>query len=203
MLKPFSATSDPSEKKPVKKLFDRPVNEQNSATRKTRAKTRAPGSEKLSELDGLISEQKSLSVYGLAMLVIILLILWTGVLTVEQVQDYHHQYTELQKLKREQRKLEIEHQRLLIEQQTFSATPQIAKRAVAELNMYYPQLSDRMILQSNPPANSVPVTEIVPDDVNTKVSTKTSVAVPKPAPIKNNDTQAVTNAPVVKSEAAQ
>lgn len=100
-------------------------------------------------VDGILGEHKSPNVYGLAMLVLILMMLWTGVLVIEQVQNYHAKFSELQKLKREHRKLEIEHQRLLIEQQTFSATPQIAKRAVAELNMYYPQLSDRMIIQSN------------------------------------------------------
>lgn len=141
-------------KKPApKKLFDRPANTPTAPKVPKQSKSHKASQDKLTGIDGLMDEQKSMSVYGLAMLVLILLILWTGVLTVKQVQDYHAQYSDLQKLKREHRKLEIEHQRLLIEQQTFSATPQIAKRAVAELNMYYPQLSDRLILQANPTSN--------------------------------------------------
>ena len=38
---------------------------------------------------------------------------------------------------------------MLIEQQTFSATPQVTNRAVTELNMFYPNLSDRMIIHDN------------------------------------------------------
>ena len=46
---------------------------------------------------------------------------------------------------------EVRHQRLLIEQQTFSATPQIASRAVAELGMYSPTLKDKLIIQPAAP----------------------------------------------------
>lgn len=38
---------------------------------------------------------------------------------------------------------------MLIEQQTFSATPQVTNRAVSELNMFYPNVSDRMIINNN------------------------------------------------------
>lgn len=97
----------------------------------------------------MATEYKGVSIYAMAMAILIALILWTGIATVQQVQAYHQQYGNLQQLKKDYRKLQIENQRLLIEQQTFSATPQIASRAVAELNMFYPQLSDRMIIQAD------------------------------------------------------
>ena len=79
----------------------------------------------------------------------IIAILGTGVQTVEQVQQYHQEYGQLQQLKKDFRALQIEHQQMLIEQQAFSATPQVTNRAVTELNMFYPNVSDRMIINNN------------------------------------------------------
>lgn len=180
-----------------KKLFDRPANTA-PAPKKTTPKNNP---QKTADLDGLISENKSLSVYGLAMLVLIIMMLWTGVLIVEQVQDYHAQYGELQKLKREHRKLEIEHQRLLIEQQTFSATPQIAKRAVSELNMYYPQLSDRMILQSNP-SNASPSFTAAAEMATQNAVSQTS-ALPPPSQSKISSQNKISNSAVPKPDTSQ
>jgi len=64
-------------------------------------------------------------------------------------------------MKKQERKLQIEHQRLLIEQQTFSATPQIASRAVAELGMYSPTLKDKLIIQ---PGVATALAPVVSDD---------------------------------------
>lgn len=97
----------------------------------------------------LETEYRGISLYAVAMMLLIIAILWTGVSVVEQIQTYHQQYGELQKLKKQFRQLQIEHQRMLIEQQTFSATPQVTHRAVTELNMFYPNLSDRMIIHDN------------------------------------------------------
>lgn len=91
---------------------------------------------------------QSQSVYLVGMVLLIMLILWTAVATVEQVQSYHNEYSQLQVLKREFRQLQIERQKMLIEQQTFSATPQVTNRAVSELNMFYPNISDRLIINS-------------------------------------------------------
>ena len=74
-------------------------------------------------------------------------IVWSGIKTAEGVQQYHQDYKTLQDMKKQERKLQVEHQRLLIEQQTFSATPQIASRAVAELGMFSPTLKDKLIIQ--------------------------------------------------------
>lgn len=97
----------------------------------------------------LDAEYRGISLYAVAMLLLVIAILWTGVSVVEQIQTYHQQYGELQKLKKQFRQLQMEHQRMLIEQQTFSATPQVTNRAVTELNMFYPNLSDRMIIHDN------------------------------------------------------
>ena len=74
-------------------------------------------------------------------------IVWSGIKTAEGVQQYHQDYKTLQDMKKQERKLQVEHQRLLIEQQTFSATPQIASRAVSELGMFSPTLKDKLIIQ--------------------------------------------------------
>lgn len=87
------------------------------------------------------------SIYVVVLLLLAVMIVWSGIKTAENVQQYHQDYKTLQDMKKQQRKLQIEHQRLLIEQQTFSATPQIASRAVAELGMFSPTLKDKLIIQ--------------------------------------------------------
>lgn len=91
------------------------------------------------------------SIYVVVLLLLAAAIVWSGIKTVEEVQQYHQDYKTLQDMTKQERKLQIEHQRLLIEQQTFSATPQIASRAVAELGMYSPTLKDKLIIQPGAP----------------------------------------------------
>lgn len=111
----------------------------------------------------LDADYHGVRLYTVAMLVLVVAILWTGISVVEQVQTYQERYTELSQLKKDYRQLQIEHQRMLIEQQTFSATPQIVNRAVTQLHMFYPDLSNRLIIrvvptQSNAlPPNALPV----------------------------------------------
>lgn len=95
------------------------------------------------------------SIYMVLMLLLAAGIVWSGIRTAEGVQQYHQDYRALQDMKKQQRKLQIEHQRLLIEQQTFSATPQIASRAVSELSMYSPTLKDKLIIQLGAPAVAI------------------------------------------------
>ena len=91
------------------------------------------------------------SIYVVVLLLLAGAIVWSGIKTAEDVQQYHQDYKTLQDMKKQERKLQVEHQRLLIEQQTFSATPQIASRAVAELGMYTPTLKDKLIIQPAAP----------------------------------------------------
>ena len=95
----------------------------------------------------LTKRYRGVSVYGAVMILLAIGIIWTAILTAEQVQQYHEDYMALQKMKVEHRNLQIENQRLVIEQQTFSATPQIASRAVTQLGMYSPTTKDKLILQ--------------------------------------------------------
>ena len=92
------------------------------------------------------------SIYVVLLLLLAAAIIWSGIKTAENVQQYHQDYKTLQDMTKQERKLQIEHQRLLIEQQTFSATPQIASRAVGELGMYSPTIKDKLIIQ---PAASI------------------------------------------------
>lgn len=97
------------------------------------------------------------SIYVVVLLLLAAAIVWSGIKTAEEVQQYHQDYKTLQDMKKQERKLQVEHQRLLIEQQTFSATPQIASRAVAELGMYSPTLKDKLIIQPGVATALVPV----------------------------------------------
>ena len=92
------------------------------------------------------------SIYVVLLLLLAAAIIWSGIKTAENVQQYHQDYKTLQDMTKQERKIQIEHQRLLIEQQTFSATPQIASRAVGELGMYSPTIKDKLIIQ---PAASI------------------------------------------------
>ncbi|OBX78227.1 cell division protein FtsL [Faucicola atlantae] len=100
--------------------------------------------------DLLDADYHGVRLYSVAMLVLVAAILWTGLSVVEQVQTYQQRYTELSELKQDFRQMQVERQRMLIEQQTFSATPQIVNRAVTQLHMFYPELSNRLIIRATP-----------------------------------------------------
>ncbi|MDN6275378.1 cell division protein FtsL [Psychrobacter sp.] len=104
----------------------------------------------------LVSRFNVIYLYVGLLLLIAAAIVWSGIKTAEGVQQYHLDYKTLQDMKQQERNLQIEHQRLLVEQQTFSATPQIASRAVAELGMYSPTLKDKLIIQPGAPTALVP-----------------------------------------------
>ena len=97
--------------------------------------------------DILSKRYGGISVYFVVMVLMAIAIISTAIRTAEQIQTYHQDYSVLQDMKRKQRKLQVEYQRLLIEQQTFSATPQIANRAVTELGMFSPSTQDKLIIQ--------------------------------------------------------
>lgn len=113
-----------------------------------------------------------INIYVVVLLLLAAAIVWSGIKTAEGVQQYHQDYKTLQDMKKQQRKLQVEHQRLLIEQQTFSATPQIASRAVAELGMYSPTLKDKLIIQPGAPviAGDTIVASADTDNSNTDVA---------------------------------
>lgn len=125
------------------------------------------------------------SIYVAILLLLAAAIIWSGIKTAEGVQQYHQDYKTLQDMKKQQRKLQVEHQRLLIEQQTFSATPQIASRAVAELGMYSPTLKDKLIIQPGAPTALAPaasseadITANVSDVMQEVASTDLSIDAP-------------------------
>lgn len=116
------------------------------------------------------------SIYVAILLLLAAAIIWSGIKTAEGVQQYHQDYKTLQDMKKQERKLQVEHQRLLIEQQTFSATPQIASRAVAELGMFSPTLKDKLIIQ---PGAAVAVVPIVESDGADENKAETEVIEPR------------------------
>lgn len=87
-----------------------------------------------------------IGVCRLILVVLIIAIIWTGVSISVQTQARHEAYRNLQTLKKELTQMQVEEQRLLIEQQTFSATPQVARRAVSELGMFFPTGDNRRVI---------------------------------------------------------
>lgn len=101
-----------------------------------------------SDLADLLSHRyRGVSIYLVAMIALVIGIIGTGINIAEQTMQYRQDYQTLKNKEKTLSQLQIEHQRLLIEQQTFSATPQIAARAVAQLRMYSPKLSEKLIVQ--------------------------------------------------------
>ncbi len=78
--------------------------------------------------------------------ILVLLIFWTAVSIVEQTNERHQVHIQIRKLDLELDDLRTEEQRLMIEQQTFSATPQVASRAVSELGMFFPTGENRRVI---------------------------------------------------------
>ncbi|MFA9486492.1 cell division protein FtsL [Moraxella haemolytica] len=89
--------------------------------------------------------------YRLFLGVLLVAIMWTGVSISAQTQEHHATYRYLKQLKSELTAMQVEEQRLLIEQQTFSATPQVASRAVSELGMFFPTGDHRRVIAPNRP----------------------------------------------------
>ena len=119
------------------------------------------------------------SIYVAILLLLAAAIIWSGIKTAEGVQQYHQDYKTLQDMKKQERKLQVEHQRLLIEQQTFSATPQIASRAVAELGMFSPTLKDKLIIQPGAAVAVAATTPVVESDGADENKAETEVIEPR------------------------
>lgn len=95
-----------------------------------------------------------LRIFKFIMVVLVVAILLLGVMIVKQVQKRHETYRAVQSLKAELRKLQTEEQRLLIEQQTFGTTSEVARRAAAQLNMHLPDKEDKRVVAVPVPAQS-------------------------------------------------
>lgn len=92
--------------------------------------------------------------YWTAMLLLVLLILVTAVLIVRQTYERHLTYHQLGKLRSAYQVMKAEEQRLMIEQQTSSATPIVAQRAVTELGMFFPNDKQRIVIAPPTPSPS-------------------------------------------------
>ncbi|UNU72668.1 cell division protein FtsL [Moraxella nasovis] len=118
----------------------------------------------------LITEQNKLSNAGikkvcfLVLGVLFVACLWAGASVARQTQEHHNAYRDLQKLKSEMIRLKIEEQRLLIEQQTFSSTPQVAQRATTELGMFFPTNDDRQVIV--PASGVIGIKKVANDEKN-------------------------------------
>lgn len=97
------------------------------------------------DLQELTTEQINLTgLYRLIIGGLLIAILVTGVMTVLQTQERHKVYQEISRLKRELTIMKVEESSLIIEQQMFSSTPQVARRSVSELSMYYPTKKEQV-----------------------------------------------------------
>lgn len=90
--------------------------------------------------------QKSVLKQIAIILVLLLSVVFSAFLVINQVFSYRHDYREYNQLLREKDDLNSEWGRLLIEQQTFGATAQIGTRAVTQLRMYSPPASQTVVI---------------------------------------------------------
>lgn len=93
-----------------------------------------------------LSKQQYLLKQVAIILVLMLGIVGSAFMVVDQVFKYRHDYRTYNQLLREKEDLNAEWGRLLIEQQTFGATAQIGTRAVTQLRMYSPPASQTVVI---------------------------------------------------------
>ena len=79
-------------------------------------------------------------------IILLVLVFVSAIMVVFQVFEYRQDYRKLSSYLRERDDLNAEWGRLLIEQQTFGATAQIGTRAVTQLRMYSPPVSQTVVI---------------------------------------------------------
>ena len=90
--------------------------------------------------------EKRLLKHALMIILIIVPVVMSAFMVVNQVFNYRHDYRVYNKLLNEKDDLYAELGRLAIEQQTFGATAQIGTRAVTQLRMYSPPASQTVVI---------------------------------------------------------
>ena len=78
--------------------------------------------------------------------ILFLMVFVSAIFVVFQVFEYRQDYRKLSTYMRERDDLNAEWGRLLIEQQTFGATAQIGTRAVTQLRMYSPPITQTVVV---------------------------------------------------------
>lgn len=78
--------------------------------------------------------------------ILFLLILANAIGVVHQTFKYRKEYQQLNELKQQTHKLDIEWGRMLIEKQTFGASGQIATRATMQMSMFSPAYQQRIVI---------------------------------------------------------
>lgn len=86
--------------------------------------------------------------YVLSVLGALLVVFLSAYVVVRQVYDYRKDLKVYNELIREHEQAKSEWGRLIIEQQTFGATAQIGTRAVTQLKMYSPPISETVVIAS-------------------------------------------------------
>lgn len=86
--------------------------------------------------------------YALSVMGILILVFFSAFVVVKQVYDYRKDLKVYNELMREHEQAKSEWGRLIIEQQTFGATAQIGTRAVTQLKMYSPPISETVVIAS-------------------------------------------------------
>lgn len=100
------------------------------------------------------NKKNPIGLYWLIIVALVVAILMTGVLLSKQTQERHQTYRNLQKLKAEFITLQVEEQRLRIEQQTFGSTPQVVRSSVDKLGMFFPTKAHRHVVTIATPPES-------------------------------------------------
>lgn len=83
------------------------------------------------------------TIYSILFIIVLLNALWV----VHQTYYYRLDYLELNRLKAQTQKLEMERGKMLIEKQTFGSSGQIATRATMQMGMFLPSNQQRIVIQ--------------------------------------------------------
>lgn len=86
----------------------------------------------------------------LIVVILLLGIMGSAMMVIQEVFDYRHDYREYSRLLKEKDDLNAQWGRLLIEQQAFGATSQIGSRAVTQLRMFSPPIAKTVVIESQP-----------------------------------------------------
>ncbi len=109
-----------------------------------------PKKKATSSLDAQTDDMGLVRICQFVLAVLVVAILLTAILSIQQIQKRHEAYRTLQILKADLIKLKTEEHRLLIEQQTFSAAPEVFRRATTHLNMFLPNKENKEVISPKP-----------------------------------------------------
>lgn len=97
-------------------------------------------------IDELYSKFFNPSLYYGALGLLVVLMLISATLLAQKTYDRQQQYRQLLVLEEQRMVLLTEQQRLILEERTYAATPNVARRAILQMGMHYPDSKERLLV---------------------------------------------------------